>query len=160
MHPERTAEFRPISEAKKQLLDLEKTGRYVFHGSPDYIEALEPRQAYNSNPQTGEDEKDGEPAVFATQYADIAIFRALLSGKDVPEDSQTNFGTDGGKLHFSTTRNLLEAARDKKANIYVLDKSKFVEPEGTQCRSYVAVSPIQTIEVSAKDLPENIVLLN
>ena len=50
---------------REELKMLEKTGKFVFHGSLDSIDILEPRQAYNSNKETGQKEADGVPAVFA-----------------------------------------------------------------------------------------------
>lgn len=141
---------------RERLLSLEKEGKYVYHGSPDAITILEPRQAYNRGEETGNMEKDGEPAVFATPYADVAIFRALINAKGVSGESTSQFGIDEDKLHFSATKNLLEAARGKIGKVYVLDKQKFQDFEGMQCRSLETNEPIEVIEVTIDDLPQNI----
>jgi len=141
---------------RERLLSLEKEGKYVFHGSPDTIAVLDPRQAYNYSKETGKMEKDGEPAVFATPYADVAIFRALTDTRGVKGESTSQFGIDGDKLHFSATKNLLEAARRKVGRVYVLDKQKFQDFEGMQCRSEEPNKPIEIIEVTVDDLPQNI----
>lgn len=149
-------EIKHFGEGRKKLLALEKDGKYVFHGSPDVIYTLEPRQAYNINQETGQEEKDGNPAVFATPNADVAIFRALISGRNVSEDLESKFGMNERGMHFSATQNLLDSAKDKMAKVYVLDKSKFTNFEGTQCRSEESIVPIQVVEITAEDLPENI----
>lgn len=141
---------------RERLLSLEKEGKYVFHGSPDNIAVLEPQQAYNRSKETGNMEKDGEPAVFATQYADVAIFRALTDTRGVSGESTSQFGIDGDKLHFSATKNILEAAKTKVGKVYVLDKQKFQDFEGMQCRSSEIIEPIKVIEVTFEDLPQNI----
>lgn len=140
-------------------MSLEKEGRYVFHGSPDFITVLEPRQAYNRSEETGNMEKDGEPAVFATPYADVAIFRALTDARGVRGKSTSQFGIDSDKLHFSATENILEAARTKVGRVYVLDKQKFQDFKGMQCRSSEINQPIEVIEVTFADLPQNITII-
>ena len=141
---------------RERLLSLEKEGKYVFHGSPNIMTVLESRQAYNRSKETGNMEKDGEPAVFATPYVDIAIFRALTDTRGVRGESTSQFGIDCDKLHFSATKNILEAAKDKIGKVYVLDKQKFQDFEGMQCRSMETNKPIEAIEVTVDDLPQNI----
>ena len=146
-----------IKSGRERLLELEKTGQFVFHGSLDKIDILKPKQAYNFNKETGEEEKDGYPAVFATPYADMAIFRALINEKELEEDSESRFGTDqNGKLHFSTTRNLLERAEGIKARVYVLNKDDFEGFDHIQCRAEKEIVPVEIIEVNVNDLPDNI----
>lgn len=65
-----------ISENKRLLQELEKSGEFVFHGSYQKLEILEPRQGRKRNKETGKIEEDGSPAVSATPFADIAIFRS------------------------------------------------------------------------------------
>jgi len=153
---EKLPKIEQIGKNREKLLSLEKEGRYVFHGSPDIIETLEPRQAYNQNKEAGEMEKDGEPAVFATPYADVAIFRALINANGVLGESTSSFGINGEQLHFSATKNLLDSAKNKIGKVYVLDKQKFQNFEGMQCRSIESNSPIEIIEVGVDDLPQNI----
>lgn len=148
-----------IGKNRERLLSLEKEGKYVFHGSPETIQSLEPRQAYNRNEKTGEMEKDGEPAVFATPYADVAIFRALINTKDVSGESTSQFGINEEQLHFSTSRKLLDEAINKIGKVFVLDKQKFGNFEGMQCKSGETVIPIEVIEVTVNDLPKDIKIL-
>lgn len=156
MNFEKTFEQKRIGEGRKKLLELEKENKYVFHGSPDIIDTLEPRQAYNQNKESGEMEKDGEPAVFATPCADVAIFRALINAGGVSGESASSFGINGERLHFSATKNLLDSAKSKIGRVYVLDKRKFKNFEGIQCRSEESNIPIEVIEISVDDLPQNI----
>lgn len=148
-----------IGTSRGKLLAMEKEGKFVFHGSTEIVGVLEPNQATNNNEETGVVEKDGEPAVFATPYADVAIFRALINTKGAAGDSTSRFGIDGKRLHFSATDNLLEQANNKKGMVYVLNKNQFKNFEGTQCRSSNKIIPIEAVEVTAEDLPENIDLI-
>lgn len=141
---------------RERLLSLEKEGKYVFHGSPDIIEVLEPRQAYNRSRETGKMEEDGEPAVFATPYADIAIFRALTDARGVSGESSSQFGIDDDELVFSATKNILEAAKTKIGRVYVLDRQNFHDLDGMQCSSSQTNQPIKVIKVTIDDLPPNI----
>lgn len=145
-----------IGEGRKKLLALQKKGDVVFHGSPARITQLEPRQAHNSG------EEDGEPAIFATQYADAAIFRALINGNEMNEDHDSGFGMEGDDLYLSATQNLLDNAAEKRAFVYVLKRSQFGDFEGTQCRSTEHLKPLDVVEVTAEDLPEyiNVISLN
>lgn len=156
MNFERPPTIEREGKNRERLLSLEKEGKYVFHGSPDVIAVLEPRQAYNRSKETGNMEKDGEPAVFATPYADVAIFRALTDTKGVRGESTSQFGIDGDNLHFSATKNILEAAKTKVGKVYVLDKQKFQDFEGMQCRSVETNEPIEVVDVTFDDLPQNI----
>ena len=159
MNFEKQSKIEKIGKNRERLLFLEKEGKFVFHGSPDVIDILNPRQAENKNGETGEMEKDGEPAVFATPYADMAIFRALMDTKGVVGGSESTFGIDGQDLYFSATKNLLDQANKKIGRVYVLDKEKFKNFEAMQCRSNESVTPVEVIEVTAEDLPENIKLI-
>jgi hypothetical protein len=143
---------------RERLLELEKEGKFVFHGSPTIIDVLEPRQAYKYN-KNHERKEDGKPAVFASQYADVAIFRALTSGYNVGGESSSGFGIDDGKLHFSATQNLLDAAKGMVGHVYVLDKDNFSRFVGMQCRSFKKNIPVETIEVTIADLPPNIEII-
>jgi len=156
MNFEKTPTIECEGKNREILLSLEKEGKYVFHGSPEFIDVLNPRQAYNLSKETGKMEKDGEPAVFATPYADVAIFRALTDTRGVKGESTSRFGIDGDQLHFSATKNILEAAKKKIGKVYVLDKQRFQDFEGMQCRSFEINEPIRVVEVIFSDLPQNI----
>lgn len=153
-------EAENISENRKKLLQFERQGNFVFHGSPEVIEKLEPRQAYNRDKETGKMEKDGEPAVFATPYADIAIFRALVNSKNVWGFSESNFNMiDQNELFFSATQNLLDAAKEKIGKVYVLDKQKFSNFKDIECTCFEPIAPIEVVNVTFVDLPQNIQLI-
>lgn len=141
---------------REQLLKLEKTGKYVFHGSLQDIEKLEPRQAYNY--ENGKKKKDGDPAIFATPYADVAIFRALTNNPAVKESS-SSFGINDDGLFFSASKKLLIASKKITAKVYVLDKDKFESFQGMQCKSLKTTKPIKVIEVNFDDLPPNITII-
>lgn len=148
--PERKQE---LSEARGELHELEATGRYVFHGSPIAdIKEMEPRQAFDW--MTGAKQKDGDPCVATTPYADIAIFRSIVY------EDWTNFGkNDDESLIFNASKKALEGSKEKTGYIYVFEKDAFVphqDPQGMEWRAHVPQKPIQIIRVSFQDLPENI----
>jgi hypothetical protein len=74
-----------VLRGKEILHKLEKEGRYVFHGSARELSVLEPRQSLNKNDQSGKMEPHGEPAVCATPFADIAIFRSMANRRHCPK---------------------------------------------------------------------------
>jgi len=150
--------FEQMPSAREHLLDLEKQGKYVFHGSIDENPELEPKQAHTLNKKTGEMEKDKEPAVFATPFADVAIFRALINEKRTAQNSSSSFGIDGDKFRFSAFKNLIDIARTAKGKVYVFEKELFGKVKGTECRSQKKVKPIEIIEVGFKDLPKKILI--
>lgn len=142
-----------ISAARERLASLEKEGKYVFHGSYERVEALEPHQAGGYDEATGRFENDGDPAVFASQYADCAIFRSLIHGKEF--ENKTGID-DFNRLHFIADRILMERAKDETGYVYVLDKDKFDNFRGMDCTSPETVYPIEVIEVTFGDLPKDI----
>jgi hypothetical protein len=144
---------------REKLFSLEKEGKFVFHGSPNVMEVLEPRQAYGENKKTGQQEKDGKPAIFTSPHANIAIFRALINEKNLTGDSTISFGINGEQLVFSATKNLIEEAKNKTGMVYVLNKQEFKKFKGMQCRSEKLVVPIEVIKVTVNDLPQNIEII-
>jgi hypothetical protein len=141
---------------REKLLLLEKEGGHVFHGSFVEITELKPKQAQKFDETLNQNINDGEPAVFATQFADAAIFRALVSEKETTGDSSSSFGIDEDGLHFAASRNLIEAARDKKGKVYVLDRQMFRQTGGTELRCNERIKPEDVVEVSFEDLPSGI----
>jgi hypothetical protein len=150
---------------KEKLLQMEKTGKYAFHGSPEAnIEILEPRQGTHipdmSKPTEMVD--DGKPAISATPYVELAIFRAVINGVNAPFDHNSGFDVNEGVASFSvSSEKVLEAVEGKKGYVYVFNKNEF-EPysrdgeikEGLmEWRSYSTVKPIEIIEVTSDDLP-------
>jgi hypothetical protein len=146
-------------KGRERLLSLEKEGKFVFHGSPNLIDILKPRQAENKNKATGEMEKHGEPAVCATRYADFAIFRALTNFSDEVGPSDVGFGTDEkDSLWFKASSNILELTKKKTGKVYVLDIKNFkpLEEGCWEFRCPEEVIPLEIVEVSSEDLPKNI----
>lgn len=115
--------------SKEHLTELEQAGKHVFHGSPEAnLEILEPRQAtfvpHDEKPT--EITPDGEPAVSATSYADIATFRAIVNPKNIPIRHSSQFGVREGETYFGVSTNeVLDHAKNKKGYVYVFDKNDF-----------------------------------
>lgn len=149
------------SEQKQKLLELEKTGEYVFHGSGFKVEdEFEPRQAHNHELRedgTYNPIPDGKPAVFASQRTDIAIFMAIFNSENFEKSCRSGFSFLGGSMSFrinkETSQNLPETA---KGYVYVFLKKDFEKRNPTEFVSYEKVKPIEVVTVSVKDLPENI----
>lgn len=162
---------------RERLQHLEETNEHVFHGSPKGdIEELEPRQSNHIPDLTKPDEfiLDGNPAVSATPYADLAIFRAIINGENMPFPHNSGFGTDekGVKNYSVSSQEVLDHAKDKKGYVYVFDKKGF-EPydrdgrtegieKAMEWRSHEKVKPKEIIEVTSDHLPnlENIKIGN
>src|SRR3972149_9157919 len=91
------------SPSKQRLRELEKAGDYVFHGTsmPD-IDNMQVRQPYTWKGNVRI--KHGEPAVVATPYSDIAIFRSLVY------KYETNFGVKDARPHFAASQEALDQA--------------------------------------------------
>ena len=117
---------------------------------------MEPHQAGGYDEETGRHENDGEPAVFASQYADCAIFRSLIHGKAFENEMGIN---KTNRLHFIADRVLMERAKEKIGYVYVLDKSTFGDFRGMDCRCPETVHPIEIIEVTFGDLPKGIKII-
>ena len=154
-----------ILKGRKALEELDKSGNYVYHGSPQKLHRLEPRQAHQFNPETGERKHDGEPAVAAAGNYDMAIFMAVLRGMgDKGKGDWSSFGrapsSDKEKiLFFKATKNMLDNAKDKKpiGYVHVFNKSEFEKHSGhDEWRAYTQVEPAYVVEVGVEDLPKDI----
>lgn len=122
------------------------------------MDELKPRQAKKFDAEFGENIDDGDPAVCATPFADIAIFRALINDKNLEEvDYNSSFGTneDGG-LFCSVSDNALDVVKGKLGYVYIFRKDEFKETGAMESRINKSVKPIDTVVVSVDDLPENI----
>ena len=161
MNIEQSFSKENIGEARKELLALEEEGKYVFHGTMVDLDILKPFQAFNKNKETGLMEKDGDPAVFATPYVDIAIFRALMDQDGMKEESTTEFWVENDKVYLEASENVLKHSKDIIAKVYVLNRNDFPGfEEGMQCRSEVALKPIKVIDVKFEDLSGNIEIID
>lgn len=143
-------------EHRRLLLELERSGQYVFHGSPADIGTLAPRQARTF--KDGVMVTDGTPCVAATPYADIAIFRALTNRVLPDTNSRSSFGVSDGSLHFEISTSLLEAIRNEHAtgHVFVLDKNAFTPRNEMEYRRDSETTPFRTVQVTADDLPPHI----
>ncbi|OGG57213.1 hypothetical protein A3D71_03860 [Candidatus Kaiserbacteria bacterium RIFCSPHIGHO2_02_FULL_55_20] len=147
-----TLEF--ISSEKQELMALERTGLYVFHGSGRDLDKLEPRQAIDS--QTG---PDGPPAVFASNAAEYAIFMAVVAPLGQTSSGATVSNDAPPVFHFEASKETLDRLTDDSFGfVYVFNKDEF-EPHkgaGIEFKSLQEVHPLKKIRVSKRDLPKNI----
>lgn len=164
-HPEKQHNPELASPTgREQIERLATTGEYVFHGSPvGQIETFEPRQAHDLGTP------DEEPAVFATELPDIAIFMALVNHQnsinpDQPYQSGTSVERDDEGAYFvkdlRATQNLLDGARLPSARgyVYVFPIQHFARREKKQgeFRCLEGIKPLYAISVSSRDLPRSI----
>lgn len=159
----RSNERSPFSPEKQELLALEAEQKYVFHGTGVDVEKLEPRQAVDT--ETG---PDGEPAVFASDRADYAIFMAIVNHANCPSGARSRAGafadaTESGikyRLDFGMSADTVaQLQEDAVGWVYVFDKQQFLPykaKEGVEFVSNMHVAPIRKIRVAKRDLPEGI----
>lgn len=149
-----------VETGKESLMALEKEGAYVFHGSTELLEELEPHQAKIWDKDKKEMVKHGEPSVVATPFAEIAIFRAVISNKIRADDGQhySAFGSDGNEPFFETTPSVLKKARDAIGYVYVFKKNDFEKISPMEWRSKKNLRPERIFEMHFEDLPQNIKL--
>jgi hypothetical protein len=143
---------------KERLLALQDKGVYLFHGSGGLIDQFEPRQAHTMI----EDEQvaDGEPAVFASPFADYAIFMALINEENCPNGFRAGCSYKDGKPVFRATKETLDQLNEISTGyVYVFTRSGFEERSATEWRSFKHQTPIETIKVSLPDLPKEISLI-
>jgi hypothetical protein len=137
------------------LLDVEKKDGYLFHGSAERIEWLEPCQPYRCDQNTGAMVEDGGPCVSASPFADIAIFRSLINRRTKGGVGWSAFGVRGGKPSLRTTRQVLDTVRGKKVVgwVHILERDQFYQRNEAEWRSLMPVKPISVIRVDCEDLP-------
>lgn len=145
-------------QGRKTLMALEREGIYVFHGSTELLEELEPRQAKIWDKDKKEMIEHGEPSVVATPFAEVAIFRAVISNKIKADDGKhySAFGSDGEKPYFETTPSVLKNAKNAVGYVYVFKKEDFTKLSPMEWRSDKKLKPVRTFEVHFEDLPDNI----
>jgi hypothetical protein len=153
---------------RQKLIDLQNSGKYVFHGSKiGGLDNLVPRQATDTNPATGELFEDGDPAISASPFCDLAIFVALLPStppasvkKELNEYSQ--YGTLNGEPYMATIKKTYDRMIDPSNSgfVYVLERSSFSEYEkrGYEYRSMHSVQPVEVLRVTAADIPPSIII--
>ncbi len=148
----------------KELEELAGTGKYVFHGSPVKLGKLEPRQAMRVDRELRKEIPDGKPCVAATPYYEIAIFRSLISAQVSRASGLMNhrseFGIRMGKPYFKASKSAYDNAKTGiKGYVHVFDKDLFEDHSNMEVRAYAPVVPIQVIEVTGEDLPEEIEII-
>jgi hypothetical protein len=139
---------------KEEILELEKQGDFVFHGSRDKLDFLEPRQAYTL--KDNQKVKDGEPAVFASIYSDIAIFMALINIENIKATYRSGYGFENNKLTFRISKEVKDKLINLKGYLYIFNKSDFQQKDPAEYVSFKIVRPIRILEIDESSLPENI----
>ena len=141
-----------------ELVELERNGLYVFHGSGRSHRQLEPRQAYTV--VNGQSVKDGEPAVFASELVDYAIFMALIDVNWVI-GCRAFCTYENGRLIFGANRLTLEQLEKPIVGfVHVLEKRKFTQRSGIEWLSTSIVKPSSVLEVRVDDFQKTIKLLS
>ncbi len=155
-----------IKSGKEILKELETEGKYLFHGSPNgEIKVFEPRQSLHvpDTSKVTETIPDGNPGVSASPYPELAIFRAIINGKNVEIDHTNGFGSTGPTLQYNvSSKEVLERAKGKNGYVYVFNRSDFTpysrlgeaNEQSMEWRSYKEVEPIQVVEVKYDDMPD------
>ena len=140
---------------KQELIELENQNKYVFHGSGFLIEEFEPRQAYNYI--EGQNVPDRKPAIFASSFANYAIFMALINEVNCPKGYNSGSRFHEGKLVFRATKETLEQLKaEVKGYVYVFNSSDFLKQNESEWVSYKKVKPILVISVTRSDFTPTI----
>lgn len=146
----------------EDLRSLEREGKYVFHGSYRLMTELEPKQPKNLNRETKIMEDHGDPGVAASQYLDLAIFRAVINNTLTGSDNYhrslfgSRYNNNSLNIYFKTTPEIFEKAKHAKGYVYVFDKNDFVKFDGIEVRCPHTIKPLRVFKVGFKDLPDNI----
>lgn len=142
-------------QGREALEKLAATKQFVFHGSKQKLNALEPRQAYSDNAP------DGAPAVFAAgeHAVALAVFMALRG------PGKSGFSTQSahdGFFDLRADQAVIDHMRSQNAvgYVHVLSKHEFTRDTHHQWRSPEVVRPIIVVPVTARDLPEAIATLH
>jgi hypothetical protein len=144
----------PESAAFRHLKELERSGGYVFHGTSEPLNQLDPRQAYSHG------KPDGVPAVCAASDVDTAIFMALqrcavLALKErgqLGQRSSAGYSHHGENYHFYGSPEIVQELLSAHGYVHVLPKGGFISYYGNrEVRSAESVIPVETIEVTLAD---------
>lgn len=145
-----------MTKITDELAKYSNSGKYLFHGSPIKTSSLIPSQAYNNL------QPDGAPAVFATPFYEIAVFRSLaLVAKEKMESKEymSGFSLDNGQPSFRASQETLDTIRTGVTGfVYVLTKNQFQLHNPMEYRAQSEVKPVRTVEVSSEDLPASILV--
>jgi hypothetical protein len=141
-----------------ELRQLEKTEKYLFHGSSKYIDSnFVPKQAYTD--KAGKRLNDDNPGVHATPVLDIAIFMATVTRKNAPDNFHSRFHTERSKIKLSFNKDTSEQIDNNSSGyVYVFNKSDFKKRSEIQYISYNEVKPVDFSEVkfSYISIPVNV----
>ncbi|NCS99149.1 hypothetical protein GW764_03100 [Candidatus Parcubacteria bacterium] len=135
-----------------ELRELEKTGKYLFHGSSEYINSVfVPRQAYND--KAGKRLNDDKPGVHSTPILDIAIFMATVTRKNAPDNFHSRFHTEGDEIKLSFNRDTSEQINDDSSGyVYIFNIDDFKKRSDAQYISYNEVESSNVVEVKFSDI--------
>lgn len=135
------------SPTLKHLRQLEATGEYLFHGSLNPIDVIEPRQPFSDH------KPDGGPSVCAATDLDTALFMALFRGAQniVKVPSRSGYRHTGNENYFYATAPLLQAVVGATAYVHVLPRTGFRLYRGNEMRSASPVTPTEIVPVTIRD---------
>lgn len=131
---------------------IEFTKDNLFHGSCELVEFLEPRQQTTRNRDTGIVQKDGEPAVCATEKIEIAVFRALTSGLKNESGYASSFSTDRDMIKLRLSKKMRGKFIRSRGYLYILKKEGFEKYRGYEWRCEKKVTPYMIKHVDYNDL--------
>jgi hypothetical protein len=143
---------------------LADTGEFLFHGSPENLSILRPRQAHTYDTDRVRGRAHGPRGVSASAFPEVAIYRALLNPKIATDVRlyMSEIDVDGrGQPRFSASLDaILWATRPETTGwVHILDRSDFRKYSRIEARSLRAVRPLLAIQVSGLDMPLGIVVL-
>lgn len=147
-----------MSPTRQELHRLQKTRSYVFHGTAVKVKQLHPRLAFNYI--QGRRVMDERAAVYATPFADIAIFMAVVNEKNCPRRFRSGFSCKDSTLSFRATQATLDQLSSKSSGyVYIFKKQDFKKINPSESVSYKAVKPFRIVKVTRRDLPSKIFII-
>lgn len=148
-----------VSANRARLEMLQLDDQFVFHGSGLNILELEPRQAYTVI--EGINTPDGEPAVYASDLIDYAIFMALINKENCPTSTRSSCSFESGRLIFGATQDTLDQLPENAIGyVHVLHRSAFDLRGGCEWFSTEIQKPHEIIEVCRADFTEPINIID
>ena len=118
--------------------------RYLYHGSPEKLDRIEPRPARGVGP-----EKDRLNAVYATHIQNLAIVFSLpfIPNENNNLSFQVSFQTDEPEIHLEAGS--LDMSRP--GFLYTLPSASFGQLDDEQWVSYGPVEPCGKVRINPKD---------
>ena len=141
--------------SRERLVELERSGKYLFHGTSEIVDVFEPRQAMNFDGEKMVE--DDKPGVFASAEIEIPIFRSIFSSTNMREKEgsfKTGMADHNDHVVTSANRDAIEAVRGETGFVYVLNKKDFAHRKGNEYIAYKPVKPVAVCETSYKDITE------